>query len=138
MANSRLARGGTTPNGFLQLNCHLTIPFSLASLPPALALLVDSISLYRHHAVYNISTEFHFFCADRTSETDLIVIHKVHPRQHMPQQRRVSAIPRRHTLHVRRELAVTVERFPFLDLIHHLPHIHLNLAFILRPTVEPH
>lgn len=97
---------------------------------PVLVLLVGNISLYQHHAA-TVSTEYHDM--DRTN---LIVIDKVRPRHDMRKQRRIPAIPYSHTLHVWCQITLAVQRFSFLHLVDHFPHIHLNFSAVLGITIE--
>ena len=55
------------------------------------------------------------------------MVHKVDPRNDMDEELRISGVSSRHALHVRRELRLAVQWLPFLDLGHHLLHIHINL-----------
>lgn len=74
----------------------------------------------------------------RRIDTVLVMIHKVEPRQHPHEQAAVPALPRRHALHVRRQLRLSVERLPALDLVDHLAHVHLDFAAVLGGAVEAH
>lgn len=68
--------------------------------------------------------------------TVLVVVDKVEPRHDGHEQRRVPRLPRGDALEVRRELALTVEGLPGLDLADHLPHVHLHLPRVLGRSVE--
>ena len=69
------------------------------------------------------------------SPTYLIMIHEVPPGDDLCHERTVPTVSRRDALHVRRQAAVAVERFAFLDLVDHLAHIHVDFARIFGPTV---
>jgi hypothetical protein len=64
------------------------------------------------------------------------MVYKICPRQNVPQKRRVSAVPGRNALHIWCQIAASVERLPFLDLIHHLAHIHLDFSVVFCPAIE--
>ncbi len=65
------------------------------------------------------------------------MINKIRPRHHMYEQPRIPRIPRRHPLHVRGQRRVSIQRLPFLHLIHHLPHIHIDLSLVFRKPIKP-
>src|SRR5262249_48205814 len=72
------------------------------------------------------------------SHTHLVMIYKVRPGHHMSHQSRVSAISCRNTLHVRADITGSIQGFSLLDFVHHLPHVHLDLSFVLSPAIESH
>src|SRR5436305_11954019 len=114
-----------------RVRCSLII-----SPPLALAPLAGSTSPYRRHAVplrqsLNLPPRQKRVCA-----TYLVMIDKIGPRKDLCHQGRISAVSCRHTLHIRRQAAVTVQRLAFFDFIHHFPHVHLHLSVILCPAVE--
>lgn len=65
------------------------------------------------------------------------VIHKIKPRQHMQENPTVPALPARHTLHILRHTALPIQRLSPLNPVRHLAHVHLDLAPVLPPAVEP-
>jgi hypothetical protein len=73
---------------------------------------------------------------DRICTTYLVMIDEIRPRNNLCHQCRISAIPRCHTLHVRRQGTVAIEWLAFLDFVHHFPHVHLDFSVVLCPAVE--
>lgn len=66
----------------------------------------------------------------------LVVVDKVEPRDRAEHERRVPALAGRHALQMRAQPAHAVQGLALLDLVHHLPHVHLDLAGVLGGAVE--
>jgi hypothetical protein len=66
------------------------------------------------------------------------VVDKVWPWENVRERCRVSRVPVRNALHVLGHLGRAVERLALLDLVDHLPHIHLDLAAVFTGSVEAH
>jgi hypothetical protein len=66
------------------------------------------------------------------------VVDKVWPWENVRERCRVSRVPVCNTLHVLGHLRGSVERLALLDLVDHLPHVHLYLAAVLTGSVEAH
>lgn len=66
----------------------------------------------------------------------LVVICEVGKWNNMHKQRAVSGIPGGNTLHIWRQLGLSVQRLPLLDFVDHLPHVHLYFPVIFCPAIE--
>jgi hypothetical protein len=66
----------------------------------------------------------------------LVVVHKVEPGHAVHEQSRVAALAGGHTLHMGGQTALSVQRLAGLDLGHHLLHVEVDLARVLRHAVE--
>jgi len=106
------------------------------SLPPTHVPLADNTWLCRRHAVVGYQHTCRLHRAPINRPTHLIMIDKVSPRQHLQHQSRVSAVSRRHTLHVWGQAAMPIQRLAFLDLVHHLSHVHFDFSSVFGPAVE--
>lgn len=108
----------------------------IISPPPVLAPLVGSTSPYRHHAIPTRQPPNSRPRCKRVCATYLVMIDEVGPWNDLCHQGRISAVSRRHTLHVGRQAAVAVQWLALLDFVHHFPHVHLNFSVVLCPAVE--
>jgi hypothetical protein len=64
------------------------------------------------------------------------VVDKVGPQEDVAESGCVSRVPVCDTLHVFGHLGGAVEGLALLDLVDHLPHVHLDLAAVLADSVE--
>lgn len=121
-------------------------PWPLISPHPARALPAGSTLQYQHHAI-RLPVSFESIIPLHQSPppssrpaplTHLIVVHKVEHWHDVQEDARVPRVARRDALHVVRELRLAVQRLALLDLVNHLPHVHIDLALVLRQAVETH
>lgn len=68
----------------------------------------------------------------------LVVVDKVEPGDGIEEGGGVPRLPRRDALHVWAQRAHAVQWLAALDLVDHLPHVHLDLPCVLAHAVEPH
>lgn len=66
------------------------------------------------------------------------MVDEIGPDKNMCEDTRISRIPVCNSLHVLADLGHAIEGLAFLDLVDHLPHIHLDFTAVLAGTVETH
>lgn len=95
-------------------------------------------SMYRYLVLLRLQLPLRLLVVLRRVNTMLIVVHKVKPGDCAEKESRVAALSRSNSLDVGAQLALAVQGLSGLDLVDHFAHIHLNLASVLRSTVESH
>jgi len=77
-------------------------------------------------------------CQRTLCSTYLVVVHKVEHGHDVQKHAGISRVPRRHTLHIVRELCGSVQRLAALNPIDHLAHVLVDFPLVFCHAVESH